>query len=117
MSAADLILPIQFHPTRARSPEGRLMLAILEDAVGIYAKYGRMPGRGRWRRFTEAEGWLFSDDTGWPFSMVNICDTLGIDIAWFRKQLVLRTPPGRDHAAHVALSVPAQIPSAAAART
>ena len=81
------ILPVQFHPPRAVGAEKRLMLAVLEDALGIYRKYTAVPGRRHRRLVRETEQWLFSDDTSWPFSFVNICHSLGIDVAWLRGQL------------------------------
>ena len=68
------------------------MLAVLEDALGIYRKYAGVPGRRRRRLITETEQWLFSDDTGWPFSFVNVCHALGIDVALFRAQRRRPTP-------------------------
>lgn len=56
-------------------PERLLMLAVLLDAVGIV----RRPSNGRRRLFDEARDWLLSDDMLWPFSFVNICDTLDLD--------------------------------------
>ena len=62
------VVPAQFHAARATCPERRLMLAVLEDGLDIYRKYGRVPGRKRRRLIAETEQWLFSDDTSWPFS-------------------------------------------------
>jgi hypothetical protein len=84
------ILPVQFHPRAALSPEKRLMLAVLDDAVETYRRYGGDRG-GSHRRLAEATQWLFSDDTSWPFSSVNVCHALGIDIAGLRGRL--RPPP------------------------
>jgi hypothetical protein len=81
------VLPVQFYPERATGPEQRLMLAVLEDALGVYRKYPRMPDRRHRRLVAEAEQWLFSDDTSWPFSCVNVCHTVGIDVSWLRGQL------------------------------
>ena len=81
------VLPVQFHAERATCPERRLLLAVLEDALGIHRRYARVPS-GRHRRLVaETEEWLFSDDTSWPLSFVNVCHALGIDVAWLRAQL------------------------------
>lgn len=63
------------------------MLAILEDALEIHRKYARKPGRTHERLVAETERWLFSDDTAWPVSFLNVCSALGIDAAWLRAQL------------------------------
>jgi hypothetical protein len=68
--------------------EKRLMLAILEDAVVIYKKYARVPGRRHECLVAETERWLFSDDTAWPFSFVNVCSALEFDVASIRERLV-----------------------------
>ena len=81
------VLPVQFHAAPATRPEKRLILAILKDALAIYRKYGRVPDRNHKRVFEETEQWLFSDDTSWPFSFVNLCHGLGIDVGWLRSQL------------------------------
>lgn len=93
------VLPVQFHAERATCPEGRLLLAVLEDALGIHKTYARVPS-GRHRRLVaETEEWLFSDDTSWPLSFVNVCDSLGIDVAWLRARL---RGPSSGTAAHEA---------------
>jgi hypothetical protein len=62
------------------------MLAVLEDALSIYRKFARLPGRKHRRLLLETEQWLFSDDTGWPFSFINVCHAIGIDVAWLRSR-------------------------------
>jgi len=69
------------------------MLAVLEDALGIYRKYAGMPGRKHRRLVAETEQWLFSDDTSWPFSFVNVCHAVDIEVAWIRGQLKRPTSP------------------------
>ena len=77
------ILPEQFRPqakTDAFLPAKRLMVAVLERALGEYeASAARTDRRGR-RQFAEVEAWFASDDTGWPFSFVAICEALGLDV-------------------------------------
>ncbi len=69
-----------------------LMLAVLEDAV-------RCIENGRWqRRFgarrlaAEAEAWVRSDRADWPFSFLNVCEALGIDVDAIRSRLLEITP-------------------------
>jgi hypothetical protein len=83
----DAILPVQFYSAGGMRPEKRLMLAILEDALDIYRKYARTPGRRHESLVAETRQWLFADDTRWPFSFVNLCSALGIDVGSLRAQL------------------------------
>lgn len=73
------VLPVQFHEPAANTPERRLVLAVLMDAVQTYwGKMGSSKRKAR-RLFEEADEYLFSDDKHWPFSFLNICDILEID--------------------------------------
>jgi len=87
----EVILPAQFH-TGVRNdsslcPEKRLMLAILEEAVGDYQRHLMATGRPADRQFRNAESWFLSEDTRWPFSFVNVCHALGLDVGWLRAGL------------------------------
>jgi hypothetical protein len=80
MFEPDLITPEQ-HRDRVSSelvdqPEVRLMLAVMEDAVATYQRYAMDPGRRARRLFEEAQAWIASDDTSWPYSFENICHAL-----------------------------------------
>jgi len=86
------VLPTQFDVPRTISPEVGLMLAVLEDALEIHRKYGGLADRHKRRLLADAERWLFSDDTRWPFSFVNVCHTLGFDVGWIRSQLCRAVP-------------------------
>ena len=72
---------------RRRSPEHRLMLAVLQDAVSIFQ-------RGLWataveerEKFREVDAWMKSRDHDWPFSYECICSTLRIDADYLRAGL------------------------------
>src|SRR5581483_352348 len=79
----ETILPPQFFDhlriDASLQPEKRLMLAVLEDAVGTFQKYTGAGNRRMRRLFLEAEEWFASNDTEWPFAFVNICHALGMD--------------------------------------
>jgi hypothetical protein len=70
----------------ARQPEKRLILAILEDAVGAFQKYVALH-RGTPRHFRQVEAWMAANDTEWAFSFVNICEALDLDVARCRAGL------------------------------
>ena len=87
----ETILPSQFFDRfqvdASFQPEKRLMLAVLEDAVGTFQKYAVAAGRRGRRLFTEAEDWFESDDGGWPFAFVNVCQALGLEPQYVRAGL------------------------------
>lgn len=70
------------------SPEEKLMLAILQNAIEYFQKY--VDGRTVRARnlFAEAEEWLMKD-TGkdWFFSFENACETLRLNSDYVRKLL------------------------------
>ena len=86
------VLPEQFRlqaKADAFLPAKRLMVTVLQRALGEYETYA---GRTDWperRQFAEVEEWFASDDTGWPFSFVAICEALGLDVPAVRAGLRL----------------------------
>lgn len=84
----ETVLPPQFFDRAtidaSLQPEKRLMLAVLEDAVGAYQKYCTAPGRRAKRLFAEAEEWFLSDDRQWPYSFANVCEALGMEPDYLR---------------------------------
>jgi hypothetical protein len=77
------------------SPESALMYAVLEDAFLCLQKTGELMPLVR-RRALEAENWFLSDDSGWIFSFLPICDVLGLDPEYMRKKLKHRHPTPLD---------------------
>src|SRR4029077_6928708 len=76
----DLITPEQhrdrIQPESTDRPEIRLMLAVMEDAVATFQRFAVEPGRRNQRLCEEAESWILSTDTSWPYSFENICSAL-----------------------------------------
>ncbi len=101
---SDAVLPEQFFRRRgSRQPERGLMLAVIENAVDTYrAHFGARDRRGQ-RLFEEAEAWLMSTETTWPFAFESICDVLNLDpdclrsglARWCRQQEALRAQIAR----------------------
>ena len=92
----DVMLPGQFDDlfrSTERTPEQRLMLAVLEDAIHCW--FGAPPallggaytGSKRMRLAREAERWLFGDENCAPISFHTCCGALGIDCEWLREKL------------------------------
>ena len=82
------LLPVQHADLCRRSepvqPERRLMLAVLSDAIVLFQTRGSPGCR---RDVESARRWILSDDRAWPFSFVNVCDTLGIAFEPLRRAL------------------------------
>jgi hypothetical protein len=77
--------------------ERRLLTAILEDAVLIVRRDAHRQAPGNRRLLRETRDWFLADDPCWPFSCVNVCEALGVDVMKLRAALspFLDTPlPG-----------------------
>lgn len=86
----EVLLPAQFYvPSAERllSPEQRLMLAILEDAVYTVLKYAGAKNRRARRLVRDAERWIALTDRSWLFSFENICAVLGLESDAVRSRL------------------------------
>jgi len=87
----EVILPSQFNePANAKNidrGERRLMLAVLEEAVATFQRHVDAKGRHGQRVFQEAEEWIQSSDTSWPFAFENICHALDIEPEFLRRGL------------------------------
>lgn len=87
----NTLLPSQFFTAlqrrSARTPEQRLMFAILFDAVSVYCRE-RDPATSKERRLLrETERWIRSTDRTWVFSFLRICDALDLDASYIRRGL------------------------------
>jgi hypothetical protein len=89
---AEAVLPAQFHGVRrgtvAGETWGRLMIAILLDAIRSFQTglEARQPARRE--EFSEARSWIFSDDDNGFFSFRAVCDALELDPRTLRTGLV-----------------------------
>ena len=87
----EVILPSQFTEQMGAKQsdrgEKRLMLAVLEEAVATFQRHVEAKTRHDQRIFSEAEAWIHSEDTAWPFAFENICDTLEIEPEFLRRGL------------------------------
>ena len=88
----DIILPEQFFEGARRdsqaSGEKALMLAVLEDGIRCFQEHLRNPRSNPRLLSQQAESWIRAVDYDWPFSFVNVCETLGIDPAALRRALL-----------------------------
>jgi hypothetical protein len=87
----DVLLPEQYFSRplpQALSPERRLMLAVLEEAVLTLMRH-RADSRMRRRRLAhEAELWIMERNASWPFAFENICAALRLDPDYLRRGLL-----------------------------
>jgi hypothetical protein len=93
-----------WHPSRACAPrecgEVALMRAVLADAIKCFQRRFLSTRRRDQRLATEAEEWLFTDNSSRPFSFVHICAVLGVEPGYLRLGLKrcgqqIRTHPQR----------------------
>ena len=84
----ETVLPEQFfRRSGGSSPQRRLMLAVLEQALlDLRRSADRRTLRTR-RLADEVEGWFAANDDGWPCSFLSICHALGLDAAAVRTRL------------------------------
>jgi hypothetical protein len=83
----EILLPVQFGGHDTYRGEKRLMLAVLEEAVGTFQRQLDAKSRRGQRLFREAEEWIRSRDTSWTFAFENVCNTLGLDPDYLRDGL------------------------------
>ncbi len=69
------------------TPEKRLMLAILQDAVACLEKGFFRPSQRCSRSASEVVQWITQRDSTWLFSFENICENLNFDAEALRQQL------------------------------
>jgi hypothetical protein len=86
---SDLILPAQFLQRSIATPEKRLLLAVLEEAVGTYQRYALVLRLDRRNRavLADVEAWFASADSHGLYSFVAICDALGLEATYVRSGL------------------------------
>jgi hypothetical protein len=92
-----IVVPAQFFDlTPGRHvPAGirRLMVAILEDAIGVCRKHRYATTRDKRRLYHRARRWFESDDRSWVFSFLRITEALGIEPQVLKRGLRMRRPP------------------------
>lgn len=77
----------QYDGKAQRTPETRLMFAILVDAVECFQRNLFACKRRDRRLFDQAETWIFLSESNWVFSFENVCAELHIDPGYLRSGL------------------------------
>ena len=89
-----VVLPSQYYgPPRKQTPEQRLMIAVLQEALDCFAKYRFATDMHGRRLFDEARQWLLASEPDWPYSFERICAALDLDSAAVRQRLGLAPDP------------------------
>jgi len=77
------------HAARPSTPESRLLLAVLEDAVRSWRRCARQQGGPAARLRGELRDWFLSDTGDWPFAFATLCEHLDLNPVRIRLQLGL----------------------------
>ena len=84
-----VILPAQFQlssmQSRAISPARGLALAVLEQAVTDVNDQRFARTRRGQRVYWETYQWITADDREWPYSFVNLCAAIGLEVDLVRR--------------------------------
>jgi hypothetical protein len=89
--APDCVLPAQYFGRLQRGfsagAEGRLLLAVLQDAISCYFYNMNRTGRSAELRFREVNDWFSARNCHDLFAFESICEIFGIDPGWLRSGL------------------------------
>ena len=78
-----------FEPQWRKTPEQKLMLAVLDDAVSCFQKYFAARDKIETRLFREAEEWiLLQGKSNWAYSFDMICEALDLNPRYIREGLL-----------------------------
>lgn len=66
------------------APEEKLMFAVLTDAVECFQKYVDTSSRRCRTLFAQADAWIASTESHWPYSFEQICLTLNLSPSYIR---------------------------------
>jgi hypothetical protein len=107
--ASDHLLPVQYaellQRSSVRTPELKLMAAVLEDAIRCFCQCAGSPGLRSQRLFRETAEWFESHDASWPFAFENVCEYLALEPDWIRG-LLARWRNGRKPVASWPVAIP-----------
>lgn len=87
---SDIVTPAQFYDRNRPEPSGavRLLLGVLGQALDDLAHYRLALNPAARALFNNAYDWVFSDEEGWPYAFLRICEALGLAAgpirAWVR---------------------------------
>jgi hypothetical protein len=77
-----------YRRTAHSEPEKRLMFAVLSDGVECFQRYLGANNPMHRKLSADAEAWIQSDDSKWPYSFASICEVLNINPSYLRVGLM-----------------------------
>jgi len=96
---SEVILPEQFQNlwrhSAAVAPEHALAAAVLSEGLNDLKRYRFAKRRRGQRLYWEAYAWVAADDRTWPFSFVNICESIGVAVEPVRNEVFAIASPTR----------------------
>ena len=78
------------------------MVAVLEDAVRCFLNHYGAADRKQRMLYEEARAWLLSTEHTGLYAFENVCDVLGIEPGYLRRQLLARRDERHAHGRRVA---------------
>ncbi len=89
-SQSSLFKPdTSFDAQSSKTPEQKLMLAILEDAVSCFQKYFAARDKIGARLFRESEEWILQQGkSNWVYSFDMICEAIDLNPRYIREGLL-----------------------------
>lgn len=93
-----IMLPSQFGQATT-SPERRLLVAVIKDAIDVLGKYSGAKTAHGMALYRDAHEWLRSENRG-EFSYLWVCDHLDIDPDAARRAVMSLTPKGAVRIGH-----------------
>lgn len=92
IAGPDLILPCQYYDLSGGhrlTPEQRLMLALLTDAINVYQKGVLSRLTNARRLYVDAEQWIMADPRDCTaLSFGTVCEALGINAELLRRRII-----------------------------
>jgi len=99
----DAVLASQFFTpqTALPEPERALMVAVLEDAVRCFLNYYRATDRKQRDLYEDTRKWLMSSESSGLYAFGNVCEVLGIEAGYLRRQLLAQRDKRHSDGTHV----------------
>lgn len=100
---SDAILASQFHVQGSAlpAPERSLVVAVFEDAVRCLLNHCCATDRTERALYNDARRWILSCEPDGLYAFANVCDLLGLEPDYMRRQLLARCKERRTNGTRV----------------
>ena len=86
------------EPPTAAAPEERLAAGVLDQAAQDLRRFETATSGVERELYVDAYRWITSNDLSWPYSFVNVCESLHVSSEMMRADLLGEVPSsGRSH--------------------